>query len=215
MRERGRTGLTAVVIGLGALAAEGARAQEVGLVQDAQRLVRGKPLTVQVGGGVSNFTEGGAQDLTAPGALWTVRAVSGMDSALGLEAGYTGAAQPFTPADGQDDGTVVRTEFEGRLRAAAPLRLTDGFVAPYLTAGLGYGLYSLLGADPEGVQDNDHVITIPLGLGVAAGYERFSLDTRLEYRPAYGDEMFADANRTEFAAGLNSFSFGASVGYTF
>jgi hypothetical protein len=197
-----------------AVGATPAQAQNV--LQESVQYVRENPLTLQVGGGMTNFTERGARSLTNPGGSWGLRAVSGMNRVFGLEAGYLGATQPLD-VPGIDGGNIVRTEVEGLVRVSAPFERGNAFVAPYGAIGLGWGLYSLVGANggAANIRNNDGVFSIPLGFGVAAGYGRFSLDTRFLYRRAYSDDMLRQANPTVFTAGLNNITLGANLGYTF
>jgi hypothetical protein len=93
----------------------------------------------------------------------------------------------------------------------------NSFLTPYVAAGMGWSAFHLLGADagnPGRIADADHVFTVPLGLGVAGGYRRFSADARIAFRPAFGDEMFGAATRSG-SSGQDTVGIGASAGYRF
>lgn len=212
--------VTRTVVSLGAAAlaigglADAAHAQGLGVSTRARSFVEQHPLTLQVGGGFENLTEKGAQDVTSAGGQWTVRAVLGEANVLGVEAAYLGSAQGYSQA-GVGDGTLVRNGVEAMARLGYPVRSNRGFLTPYATAGLGWNVFTLAGVDAAGLNKNDSVLTIPFGGGLVAGYDRYSLDLRAVYRPAFGDTMFDNVSNSIFTAGLNSYALTAALGYTF
>jgi hypothetical protein len=172
--------------------------------------------TLEVGGGFSNFTQNGADDVSSTGGDWTVRGIFGIDQAIGIEGGYLGAAYPVTGLTG-DDGTVFSNGIEALARVGYPIRRDRYFILPYLGAGLGVSLYNLSGVSSEesGIRENDWVWTIPLTAGIGGGYDRLSLDLRFVYRPSFGDSLFDAAVPTSTSTGLSTVAFTALVGYRF
>jgi hypothetical protein len=172
---------------------------------------------MQAGGAYANFTEAGAKAVTGAGGNWTVRGTWGQARRLGAEVSYLGAVFPVE-ARGMSDSAVVENGLEALLRLGLPtLPSVNSFLTPYVAAGMGWSAFNLLGADSGNagrIADSDSVLTVPLGLGVAGGYRRFSADARLMYRPAFGDEMFSAADRSG-SSGQDTVGLGASAGYRF
>jgi hypothetical protein len=200
-----------------ALTASPARAQG-SLFDRARDFFDDRAFALQAGGGFANFTERGAKALTAPGGSWTVRTTWGMARRLGVEVGYLGAALPMD-VPGVGDAAVVQTGLEAMLRLGLPLYPdARSFITPYLTGGLGWSAFNMLGADPAastGMSNSDGVFSLPIGFGVSLGYDRLSLDARLMYRPAFADEMFRGANQSIYTAGQNTLGATAAFGYSF
>jgi hypothetical protein len=198
-------------------AAGPARAQE--LFERTRDLFNERQYSLQAGGGFTNFSETGTQLLTNPGGSWSVRGAFGLDRRVGAEAAYVGTAMTLDiPA--ADDAAVIGTAFEALVRLGYPIELIRNvsFVSPYVAAGVGWSLFNLAGTDESdemGLEDSDSTFTIPLGIGVGLGYERLSLDVRFMWRPAFGDEMFRDANQTSETVGQNTLGTTFSLGYTF
>ena len=175
------------------------------------------PPTVQAGAGMMNFTERGTKTVTDPGVMWTVRGLLPIGRHFGAEIAYLGSARPAELANA-GDASVLHNGVE--LVGRAGRRFSFGpmaYLSPYVFAGVGGGVYSVVGEAGEvpGLRDDDAVFTIPLGVGVATGYGRYGVDLRFSYRPAFGDEMFTDVYDGSFTDGLNSLGLSAALGYSF
>ncbi len=183
-----------------------------------ETLTRGT-FAVHAGGAYQNFTQKGAQQLTDPGGNWTVRASWGMDQPIGAEAAYLGSALPVdTPA--MTKGSIVETGIEALVRFGLPLSFQQRrwVLTPYAAAGVGWSAYNLVNApdiNAARIRNDDAVFKMPFGFGLSAIYDRVSADARVMWRPAFGDDMFREANITDQEAGQNTFSIGGSLGYHF
>jgi hypothetical protein len=173
-------------------------------------------LTLQLGGGFSEFTDGGTDQLVGTGGSWILRGIFGADQAIGLEGAYVGAAYPITALSG-DQGTLVSNGVEVMARLGYPFRRDEGFVMPYLGAGTGFTIYNAgwLDEATSGIDDSDVVFNLPIAAGIGAGYGRFSVDVRFTYRPTWGSSMFNGASDTTLATGLGAISFAMMAGYKF
>jgi hypothetical protein len=210
--------MTAASIGLALSLGTGPAGAQQGLIGSAREFFDQRTVAVHAGGGFANFTERGTKQVTEPGASWTVRTSWGMARKLGLEVGYLGAALPID-SPRMDDAVVLQTGIEALVRLGYPIfRNSNAFFTPYLAGGLGWSAFNLLGADAGNgaeIGNADGALTLPVGFGLGLGYQRFSLDARLLYRPAFGDEMFRGANETQFTAGQNTLGVSATLGYSF
>lgn len=174
--------------------------------------------SLNAGLGTTGFTERGTRDLTDPGLLWTVRAGFGADQAIGLEAAYVGASQDVEA--GLEQGSVITTGIEVMARVGVPFVRagTQGrdntFVLPYVGAGIGWNMFSLtdIGEDAGLPVDDDHAFTVPVAVGVTGGLSRVIADLRLTFRPAFGDDLFREA---QGGAGQNNLSLSLTGGYRF
>lgn len=212
----GRLGLGICVVSLLAMVSPASAQREQRLRLRAPDEVRPGRITVQAGGGYSNFTENGTRDLTTPGGLWTVRASSWANRWLGVEAGYIGTANGFDPPTG-GDAAILRNGFDVDLKLGYPVAVGNAYVAPYGLIGLGIDFLVLAGAEGNraGADTHDTAFALPVGVGLTAGLDRYSLDARFAFRSNFGDAMFDSANRTIYTAGTNSLAFTLAAGYTF
>lgn len=191
------------------------------LEQDLPMSVYG--ISVSVGGGVHNFTEGQMQDTTDIGGVWDVRGVIGTRTPIALEAAYVGTAQGIDARFGEETtATLVGTGLEGALRVnLIPLEM----VTPYAFAGLGWKRYDVAGADfrtaDTGIADEDTLLEVPLGGGLSYRYAGFIADARFTYRIAAGEDLVLSSEDPEDprdqgdAVGLDNWSASARVGWEF
>lgn len=211
-----RVGTTVAAFAGASMFAMSAYAQEQ-VIERAEDALTARPLTLEVGAGLANTTQGGAKQFTDPGAMWTVRGIWGAASVLGIEGAYVGSAQSVENL-GTGDALLVRNGLEALARVGMPFTFANNaHVLPYAAAGLGWAFYNVAGEEdaPAGLRDNDNVFTTPIGVGVAGGLNAWSLDLRFMFRPVYGDELFRDVNTQIETAGLNTLTLSAAVGYTF
>lgn len=182
-------------------------------------------VSVSVGGGVQDFTDADMQDTTDIGGMWDVRAVIGTRTPIALEAAYTGSAQAIDSRFGEENtATLVGTGVEGALRLnLIPLEN----ITPYGVAGLGWRRYDVTGADfrtaDVGIADEDTLLEIPLGGGLAYRFAGFTADARFTYRAAVGEDLVisddelpdeqidSDAGK----AGMDNWNVSARIGWEF
>jgi hypothetical protein len=158
-----------------------------------------KGVTVTAGGGFEGYT-GGLRSQLAPGAAWGVSAAIKPSKILGLELGYSGAAnelrnESFNVAGAdlvRNGGDLIATVGLG----AAP-------VQPYLLGGIGVNWYHVR-ATGTGLA-SDTAGEIPMGGGVRAYIGHFTADARLDYNLLFSQNM---ANRV----GVPGSAFTSSLG---
>jgi hypothetical protein len=162
----------------------------------------GRPLSgigtqLGLGGGVTNFGSTALRDATDVGGAWNLRLSIGTRSIVGLEGAYVGTAQQMNPVVGLDpDSVLVGNGAEGALRINAPLVIPGGLVEPFVFGGVGWTHFSVVNDsfNTSFIRENDNILTIPFGGGLAASYRGFMADARFTYRLAYDDEMFGSGN---------------------
>lgn len=144
-------------------------------------------LTVTLGGGVEGYTSTLGSDIN-PGATYGATVAIKPTKVVGLELGYTGAANNF------DHATVITTNTRGPdivrngAQAVATVGLTASPLQPYLLAGLGVSRYDVRGS-ATGFHD-DTVGNVPLGGGLRLYMGSFTADARLDYNVLF-DQQFA------------------------
>ena len=65
------------------------------------------------------------------------------------------------------------------------------------------------------VDDNDNLMTVPLGVGLMAGYGGFVADARFTYRYAIGSDMLGPTENGFDDNSLSNWSLGGSLGFEF
>jgi hypothetical protein len=173
--------------------------------------------SINVGGGVMNYTERGPLASTNPGGLWNARLAVGTRSVIGLEGGYLGTAQDID-AVGLDEGAfLVSNGAEGALRVNAPVTFEQGMIAPYAVAGLGWQRFDLVneGTNTSSVEDADNVMTVPFGIGLNTVLAGVNLDARAMYRHTIGSELLGAEDYSFDSNALNFWSLQAGLGFEF
>jgi len=175
-------------------------------------------LGVSIGGGVVGFVDEEARDLTDIGGSWEARLTFGTHLPVGLEAAYIGSAQAIESAAISpalnDDIVLLGNGAELALRVQLP----TFFVQPYALAGLGWTYYTLANEEETGPLDgNDHVLTPPLGVGVALRAPfGATFDVRGIYKFAFGADMFNGVYEgTGDSAAFDSWMVNGRLGWTF
>jgi len=180
-------------------------------------------VSMSVGAGVAGFQDDGLRSATDVGGLWDVRVVIGTRSLLALEAAYVGTAQAIDSRFGErQSATLIGTGFEG----AARLNFMPFAVAtPYVFGGLGYKRYDVRGADfmteGTGIADEDTLLEVPLGGGIAFRVDRFIADARFTYRIATGEDLAVgvtdngDVDVDADALPMDTWSAAARVGFEY
>lgn len=148
-----------------------------------------KGLTVMGGGGVEGYTGDFASQID-PGVGWGVTANIKPWSALGLELGYSGAANEVdTGVAGTDQGLASGTDIVRNGGHAAVIVGTPTPVQGYALGGVGVDRYTFRGDDGTlGFQD-DTSASVPLGLGLRTHAGDFVADLRLGYDLLLNDEF--------------------------
>lgn len=173
--------------------------------QEASADMRG--LTVQIGGGVEGYTSALGQDID-PGVAYGATIVLKPTKVVGLELGYSGAANDFDtrlPLTGMSGPDVLRNGAQ----AVATVGLTAAPLQPYVLAGLGISNYNVRNAAP-GFQD-DNVGLVPLGAGLRLYIGDFTADARLNYNFLFDQEFAGTVPTSDIdLPGNETFSSGGS-----
>jgi len=165
---------------------------------------------IALGGGVMNFTGGTAQGMTDPGGSWDLRLVWGTRSIVGLEGAYIGSAQRISASGLDLNAALLGTGVEGTLRINAPMPYRDSMIAPFAVGGLGWTRFDVINNDfnTSVVNEKDHVMTVPVGAGLAVSYRGFMVDGRFTYRFVYREDLIGNAD-------LNNWIVSANIGSEF
>ncbi len=179
-------------------------------------------MSVSVGAGVQDFTNDQMQETTDMGGLWDLRVAFGTTSPVGLEAAYIGSATPINTVFGpEQDATLIGTGAEGLARVnIIPL----GVVTPYAFGGLAWQRYDVTGADfrtaDTGIEDEDTLLEVPVGAGLAFRPYGFLADARFTYRAALGEDLVIADDRdpietNDTKAGMDTWGVSARLGVEF
>jgi hypothetical protein len=182
-----------------------------------QHIRTGVGVSLQAGGGVTNFTGSSARDVTNVGGYWDVRSVFGTRSFVGGEVAYVGSARGISTSSVFSNGTSLMGHGgEATLRLQVPMASSTGvLVEPFAFGGVGFSHYYLRNPSIGAVTTSDDVGTIPVGVGLAAGYRGFMVDARFTYRPTFNsDDTFFGTGAVN-NGGLQSWTAGVSLGYEF
>lgn len=169
-------------------------------------------IAVALGGGVEGFTDDTARTATDDGGSWNVRLALGTRSPIGFEAAYIGSAQGIDALGLDNDAILVGNGVEGKVR----VNLLDANIQPFAFGGVGWRRYSLTRNDfnTSAISEEDDVLEIPLGAGIATKWMGFMFDARGEYRFATEEDLMPSLNGNSEAA-LHRWGINANVGYAF
>jgi hypothetical protein len=179
---------------------------------------RGFGWALMAGGGYQDFTKDTMRDVTQGGGYWDARFIGGTNSIIGFEAAYLGSARSVsTLGVAANNPTMVSNGFEGTVRINAPLRRGAHLVEPYGYAGLGYQYFNIQNynsntAVQSSFSQNDNVMTVPVGGGLAYAYKAFIMDARAGWTATYYQDLLnaGVSNNT-----LNNWSIGSKIGFMF
>lgn len=160
---------------------------------------------VLLGGGVGGFTGEYARDVAGTVGAWGLKYVAGTRSLIGGELGYTGGANYVDGTPSTED-YLLGSSFDAIVRAGYPMPLHSALVSPFAFAGGGWTRYDLINEEPVlGVlaSDTDNQFTIPMGIGVSAGYRGFFAEARGTYRQAFDEELFIDEDMSTWGVSLS------------
>lgn len=173
-------------------------------------------ISVQAGGGVTNFSTKEARDTTKLGGSWEARVVAGTRSVVALEGAYVGTARGLTTSGISSDATLMSHGAEAALRLNLPILVSRTLIEPFAFGGVGWARYSLTneGTNTSSVASVDDIGTIPFGAGLAVSYRQFVADARFTYRGAFSDETLIGLASGGHAS-LQSWNVGVQLGYEF
>ena len=160
--------------------------------------------TVMLGGGVMNFT-GAARSAAQTGGSWDLRLGWGTRSILGFEAAYVGSANKMSVSGLDPNTMLLGTGAEGALRLNAPFPGRDALIEPFGFGGLGWTRFDLVNDDFNGsnVREKDHVMTVPVGAGLALASRGFMVDARYTYRFVYREDLIGNTNLDNWIISAN------------
>jgi hypothetical protein len=170
-----------------------------------------------IGGGVSGFTDDTFRDTTDDGGNWDVRATIGTRSFIAGEASYLGSAQSIDALGLDDDAVLLGNGLQGNVR----VNFTTAALQPFVYGGVAWRRYEITNDDfnTSDVADDDDVLEIPGGVGLAYKVGGFMLDARAEYRYAFYEDMLPSAiedfEEPGDAASMHRYSINANVGVEF
>lgn len=141
---------------------------------------------VLVGGGVSGFTSGPAQDLWKRGSTWDARLGVGDRSWVGGELAYVGSYHVAKP--GAHD--LVGNGGDAILRLQYPYAVDRWLVEPFAFGGIGFDHLTLRDM-PGGTRNTDTIGDVPFGAGVEVGAGQLLLDARFTYRATFNEDLAA------------------------
>jgi hypothetical protein len=168
-----------------------------------------------VGGGATNFTQPTAVGATNVGGFWDARLGIGTRSILGAEVGYVGSARNIEALGLNSDAYLFSTGVEGVARLNVPVTMEKVLFEPYTFGGVGWNRYNLMtdGANTSSIDDQDDVMTVPLGVGIALGFSGVTLDVRGTYRQTFGANLFGTQTSSFDDTSMNSWGAGGSLGF--
>jgi hypothetical protein len=178
--------------------------------QEANADMRG--LTVLLGGGVEGYTSALASEIN-PGVAYGATLILKPTKVLGLEVGYSGAANNFDRDEVAVSGRSGPDMIRNGAHAVATVGLTAAPLQPYVLAGIGLSRHNVR-ADVAGFQD-DNVGNVPVGAGLRLHVGSFTADARLNYNVLFDQEFAAGLPTTDVnLPGDETFSAGGSYAGT-
>jgi hypothetical protein len=172
-------------------------------------------VSIQGGGGVTDFTSSGGRAATNVGGSWDVRAVVGTRRILALEGAYVGSARALSTgsflANNMD---LIGNGLEGNVRLNAPFLAGETLIEPFGFVGIGWTNYYLTNPDITLVSTGDNVGTVPMGAGLAIGYRGFIAEARFTYRPVFDDNQMILATG-DTVTDLDNWNVGLMLGFEF
>jgi hypothetical protein len=172
-------------------------------------------MSIQAGGGVTNFAAQSARERTNVGGYWDARAVIGTRAYVAVELAYVGNLAPIDGQGLDPNAVLLGQGAEADLRLQAPFFTPAGaLVEPFIFGGGGWMHYRVANAEfnASDVRETNDVATIPFGAGLAFGYRGFLADARFTYRQTFNEDLFpVPDGKTD----LQNWSAGAMLGYEF
>jgi len=175
-------------------------------------------LSVGVGGGVSGFIEGAA-DQTKVGGAWDVRLRLRTPILIGAEIGYVGTANGLSDrmAPAAPDGVIIGDGIEAN--AVVSLLPRGSIVDPYVFVGAGYTRFNLVNEtsyDPSVLRKHDNAFVLPSGAGLSVSLPgNLLVDARFTYRAIFDDGMIFLSGPAYDALNMSQWGASARVAYQF
>lgn len=177
--------------------------------------------TVGLGLGVVELTGETGDDASDVGLYYEVRAGFRTRSLIGVEAAFIGTAQSANAlgldpdADLRSYGAevVARLNLERVVAAdAGPVRIT-----PFLLAGVAFQRFKLSydGQNTSAIADDDNVLSIPIGAGVAGTMQWLDTGLRFTWRRTFDNDLFRDPAGGRADASLSHWNLSAHAAFAF
>jgi hypothetical protein len=168
---------------------------------------------LQLGGGVTAFSQKGARDRFGTGGYWDVRAVLGTGSFLGAELAYVGSAREANATGLDDKAALLGNGAEAAVRVNLPLTTGGLRVEPFVFGGVGWTYYNVANSDNNTsiIKDHANSFVIPFGAGLSLAYSHFLVDARFTYRGVFDDDLVVTGGKD--SQDLQNWSAGLTVGY--
>jgi len=148
-------------------------------------------ITFLAGGGVEGYS-GSLAPRIGPGASWGVTLGLRPLKVLGLELGYTGAANDLRDSNlypGGQGPDIVRHGGQAVLTLGLPTA-----IQPYILGGVGVSHYSVRSGIQAAGFHNDTSGLIPVGAGIRAHIFHFTVDARFVYNVLFSQGFTNKAN---------------------
>lgn len=174
--------------------------------------------SVEIGGGVADFTDPDVSDMAGVAGAWNARAIVGTRSLVSGELGYVGAAQNVSTLGLRDTSALVRNGLEANLRLNMPIVNGPWLIEPFIFGGVGWTRFDVVyeGSNTSSLRNADDVFAVPLGGGVAGHYGAYLMNLRYAFYPTFDDELLrTPTGSTDTNASLDHWSLALSVGYEF
>jgi len=165
-----------------------------------------------VGGGVDGFTSNGMRNTSSDGGSWDVRAIVGTRSPLALEAAYIGSAQSVSALGLDSNAVLVGNGAQGDVRLNVGGNIP---VQPFVFGGVAWRRYEITNAktNTSDLVNNDDVLELPAGIGLAIKRYGFMAEARGEVRAAIGENLVP--NNSGGNEAMHRWGVNASIGYEF
>lgn len=162
-------------------------------------------VAIAAGGGAGGFVNDTLRNATDVGGNWDVRATIGTRSPIAFEGSYIGSAQGINALGLDNNAVLVGNGAQGALRLNATL---DFPVQPFAYGGLAWRRYELTNTNRNlsDVRDNDDVLEVPLGVGIAGKASGLILDLRGEYRIARNADLIPNVNADTLTSSSSDFA---------
>jgi hypothetical protein len=174
---------------------------------------------ISAGGGVSGFTDNTARSATQDGGGWDVRATFGTRSPIAAEISYLGSAQAIEALGLDNNAVLLGNGVQANVRVNLT---TDTDLQPFLFGGAAWRRYQVTNTDSNtsDVADDDDVLEIPVGAGLAYRYRGLILDMRGEYRRTTQEDLMPSLTQdgpfaNDGQAELHRWGVNANIGYEF
>jgi hypothetical protein len=168
---------------------------------------------ILIGGGVQDFSRSNIRGMTDTGGFWSARLIAGTREFLGLEAAYIGSAQSINALGLSNDAVLVSNGVEGALRINIPIvSRGGGLVEPFAFGGVGWSRYHIARSttNTSDLANNDDLLAIPYGAGIAFASHGFMADARFTYRSTFYNDLLQSSG-----GALDNWSAGAQLGFEF